>query len=154
MGDPLALRLSEFEARPKVVDELNQRLSHYEKCATEPLDLYEHIKPEDKKKIADEVAKIRQWLADITAKQSSLKKTDDPVLLSKTVIAKGDGLKSLADPILSQPKPKPAPKPAEPAPAAAPAQGEPQPTAQPEPQPAAAPEEKASPAPDTMDIDS
>eukprot|EP01122_Echinamoeba_exundans_P008630 TRINITY_DN2891_c0_g1_i1.p1 TRINITY_DN2891_c0_g1~~TRINITY_DN2891_c0_g1_i1.p1 ORF type:complete len:818 (-),score=292.59 TRINITY_DN2891_c0_g1_i1:968-3421(-) len=151
MGDPLALRLSEYEARPKTVADLNQLLSHYEKCATESLDLYEHIKPEDKKKIADEVAKIRQWLADITAKQSSLKKTDDPVLLSKNVIAKGDALKSLADPILAQPKPKPAPKPAEPTPAPTPAAGETKTDAAPEAPKDA--EKPATPAPDTMDID-
>jgi heat shock 70kDa protein 4 len=149
MGDPLALRLSEFETRPKAVGELNQLLSHYEKCATESIDLYEHIKPEDKKKIADEVAKIRQWLSDITAKQSSLKKTDDPVLLSKNVSAKCELLKSLADPILAQPKPKPAPKPAEPAPAPAPASGD----APADAAPKEAPKDSATPAPDTMDID-
>lgn len=146
MGEPLALRLSEFEQRPKVVAELVQTLEHYEKCATESIDLYEHIKPEDKKKIADEVAKTRKWLEDITSKQGSLKKTDDPVLLTKTVQTKQDALKALADPILAQPKPKPAPKPAEPAPKPAEPAADAKPAEQ---QPA-----EDAKAPDTMDIDS
>lgn len=145
LGDPIGLRLSEFEQRPKAVAELVRLLDHYEKCSTTPLELYEHIKPEEKKKIADEVARSRKWLEDITAKQASLKKTDDPVLLSKNVSMKGDALQALSDPILATPKPKPVPKP-EPA-APAPAGEQPAPAAG-----AEAPKTDA-PAPDTMDID-
>jgi heat shock protein 4 len=122
VGEPIATRLFEAENRPKAIAALRQTIESLEAKATQALPEYDHIDAVDKRKIIDEVNKTRKWLDETLAKQSSLAKTDDPVLFTREITLKADLLTAFSNPILSKPKPQPKPQPkpeeSKPAPAA------------------------------------
>lgn len=70
---------------------------------------YAHIEGDDKKKVLEECETIEKWLSQNKAKQSSLAKTDDPVLFAAELVKKNIELENKCKPIMSKPKPAPPP---------------------------------------------
>ena len=76
-------------------------------AAETPGDKYGHIAPEKLAKISAACRKLENWLADAQAKQASVPKYENPVLICTEMKKKNQELAKMADEILKEPKPAP-----------------------------------------------
>lgn len=144
---PAVERSTEAEKRPAAIAALKEQISRFASFASDASEAYEHIKAEDKEKVATESKKADEWLTATTAKLEGLAMTDEPPVKVAELQAKTTALIDTCEPIVNQPKPappKPEPAPAADGPESAPAEA-----------PAAPPsgEPTAPPQPDNMDVD-
>jgi len=146
---PALARWSEAENRPDAIAELQEQIKRFAAFAVDTSEVYDHIKAEDKAKVAEESKQAEDWLSGMSAKLEGLAKTEEPPFKVEELKAKTMALIGACEPIVNTPKPpppkeEPAPAAADAAPAAA--EGEAAPAE-------AAPEAAAPPQPDNMDVD-
>merc|ERR1712203_494293 len=89
-------------------------------AAENPGEKYGHISPDKLASIVKECDDVSKWLTDLQAKQATLQKHDQPVLICVDMEKKNQDLAKMADVILKEPKPKPPEPPKEETPAEAP----------------------------------
>ncbi|GAB4818888.1 hypothetical protein N2152v2_005934 [Parachlorella kessleri] len=114
LGAPVEQRFAEDAARPAAVAALRAAAQRYLAAARSGEAKYAHIEQAEKDRVVQECEAALRWLDEKEALQKSLRKTDDPVLLSADVAKKQDTVARVCEPILSKPPP-PAPKKEEPA---------------------------------------
>jgi molecular chaperone DnaK (HSP70) len=118
LGNPIALRCTEYQVRPAVFNQLAQLIVHYEKIVSlykEGDEQYSHIDAEEMKKVEDDVKKRRQWMDEKSQAQALLPKHADPVVKVSQIQTEQQLMEAVCKPVVSKPKPKaPPPKAEEP----------------------------------------
>merc|ERR1712107_22794 len=80
-GDPVAWRKNEDEMRNEWINAVMGTIENYKNAAQNPGEKYGHIAPEKLGKITVACTDLLKWLNDMKAKQASMPKTENPVLL-------------------------------------------------------------------------
>lgn len=107
LGDPIALRFSEAEARPAAAQILNQTCQNYLAMAMSDVEEYNHIDASEKDKVIKECEAASKWLTEKLQMQQQLLGTDDPCVLASDILKKQDVVDRFCRPIMSKPKPPP-----------------------------------------------
>jgi heat shock protein 4 len=107
-GDPIENRKREAEERVVVLNNLLSTIQEYENFINSTDEKYAHIGQEDRQKVADKIAEIRNWLSIEMDKQSKLKDYQDPTLTVYNLNLKLNELRGFVRPIMNKPKPAPA----------------------------------------------
>ncbi|DBB16364.1 hypothetical protein WJX82_007687 [Trebouxia sp. C0006] len=107
VGDPVERRGIEFQMRPQAAARLRETAHHYASQASSSDPKLAHIASADKQKVLDECQAALGWLEEKQNLQDSMKKTEDPVLVTADIKKKEETLSRVADPILTKPPPKP-----------------------------------------------
>ncbi|KAL3152123.1 hypothetical protein ABBQ32_001221 [Trebouxia sp. C0010 RCD-2024] len=105
-GDPVERRAIEFSMRPRAAESLQQAAHNFASQASSSDPKYSHIPAADKKKVLDECQAALGWLEEKKGLQETMKKTDDPVLVTADIKKKEETLTRVAEPILNKPPPK------------------------------------------------
>ncbi|XP_038201235.1 heat shock protein 105 kDa isoform X2 [Arvicola amphibius] len=109
MGTPVKVRFQEAEERPKVLEELGQRLQHYAKIAADfrgKDEKYNHIDESEMKKVEKSVSEVMEWMTNVMNAQAKRSLDQDPVVRTQELRAKVKELNSVCEPVVTQPKPK------------------------------------------------
>ncbi|OCF37659.1 heat shock 70kDa protein 4 [Kwoniella heveanensis BCC8398] len=106
-GDPIALRWSENDARPKAAAALRETLNTYLSAAQGGEEKYSHIDEADKTKVIEKCATTQQWLEDQLVRQSEKPKNVDPKLTSAEINKRREDVVYTCAAIMNKPKPKP-----------------------------------------------
>ncbi|CAO2630719.1 Heat shock protein 105 kDa [Lemmus lemmus] len=109
MGTPVKVRFQEAEERPKVLEELGQRLQHYAKIAADfrgKDEKYNHIDESEMKKVEKSVNEVMEWMNNVMNAQAKRSLDQDPVVRTQEIRAKVKELNSICEPVVTQPKPK------------------------------------------------
>ncbi|XP_075827786.1 heat shock protein 105 kDa isoform X2 [Microtus pennsylvanicus] len=109
MGTPVKVRFQEAEERPKVLEELGQRLQHYAKIAADfrgKDEKYNHIDESEMKKVEKSVNEVMEWMNNVMNAQAKRSLDQDPVVRTQEIRAKVKELNSVCEPVVTQPKPK------------------------------------------------
>jgi len=112
-GDPIVNRKQEDLNRTKSYQELKTVGQQYTNSMSESK--YDHIEPEEKVKLSNEVQTVLKTVGDLISQQEALPKTATPVIRAWDIDTKKNELDKFCKAILN--KPKPAPPPPTPAPA-------------------------------------
>ena len=117
LGNPIITRRIEFETRPKVLDKFGAKLQSLSKI----LDLYEqkspdyeHLVPDDMKKVKKMVDEKMKWFNDACNKLSKVEKHQTAPITVAEINEEFRNLDSTCSPIVNKPKPKVEPPPTEP----------------------------------------
>mmetsp|Transcript_2600 Transcript_2600/g.9505 ORF Transcript_2600/g.9505 Transcript_2600/m.9505 type:complete len:404 (-) Transcript_2600:150-1361(-) len=111
LGEPIALRFKESEARGPAASALKSTCEKYQAQIGSPA--CEHIEEEEKEKVLKETGAALAWLAEKIGMQEAAPKTQPPVVLSSEIVKKEEMIERFCRPIVSKPKPKPPPPPKE-----------------------------------------
>ncbi|XP_052610542.1 heat shock protein 105 kDa isoform X2 [Peromyscus californicus insignis] len=109
MGTPVKVRFQEAEERPKVLEELGQRLQHYAKIAADfrsKDEKYNHIDESEMKKVEKSVNEVMEWMNNVMNAQAKRSLDQDPVVRTQEIRAKVKELNNVCEPVVTQPKPK------------------------------------------------
>ena len=109
MGNPVITRKIEFETRPKVLDKLGAKLQSYSKVLDayeQKSPDYEHIGPDDMKKVKKAVEEKSKWFNNACYKLSKVEKHQNPPILVADINEEFRSLDSTCGPIVNKPKPK------------------------------------------------
>ncbi|XP_040835756.1 heat shock protein 105 kDa isoform X2 [Ochotona curzoniae] len=109
IGTPVKVRFQEAEERPKMFEELGQRLQHYAKIAADfrnKDEKYNHIDESEMKKVEKSVNEVMEWMNNIMNAQAKKSLDQDPVVRAQEIKAKIKELNNSCEPIVTQPKPK------------------------------------------------
>ncbi|KAM6177669.1 heat shock protein 105 kDa isoform 2-T2 [Rhynchocyon petersi] len=109
IGTPVQRRCEEAEERPRVCEELGQRLQHYANIAADfraKDEQYSHIDESEMKKVETAVNEAMEWLDGIMKAQAKRSLHEDPVVRAQEVRAKIRELICTCEPVVTQPKPK------------------------------------------------
>ncbi|KAM8975771.1 heat shock protein 105 kDa [Pelodytes ibericus] len=109
LGAPIQLRYREAEERPKMFNDLGQRLQHYAKVLDEyrsQSDTYKHISSLDMEKVEKCVRETMDWMNNTMNAQEKQPLDQDPVVCASDIKAKRSSLDNNCHGIISQPKPK------------------------------------------------
>ncbi|XP_059984647.1 heat shock protein 105 kDa isoform X2 [Lagenorhynchus albirostris] len=109
IGTPIKVRFQEAEERPKVFEELGQRLQHYAKIAADFRsndEKYNHIDESEMKKVEKSVNEVMEWMNNIMNAQAKKSLDQDPVVRAQEIRAKIKELNNTCEPVVTQPKPK------------------------------------------------
>ncbi|XP_007956465.1 heat shock protein 105 kDa [Orycteropus afer afer] len=109
IGTPVKLRFQEAEERPKVFEELGQRLQHYAKMAADfrsKDEKYNHIDESEMRKVEKSVNEVMEWMNDVMNAQAKQSLDQDPVVRVQEIKAKIQELNNTCEPVVTQPKPK------------------------------------------------
>ncbi|XP_004478974.1 heat shock protein 105 kDa isoform X2 [Dasypus novemcinctus] len=109
IGTPIKVRFQEAEERPKMFEELGQRLQHYAKIAADFRDKdeeYNHIDESEMKKVEKSVNEVMEWMNNVMNAQAKKSPDQDPVVRAQEIKAKIKELNNTCEPIVTQPKPK------------------------------------------------
>uniref|UniRef100_A0A8C2MTS4 Heat shock protein 105 kDa n=2 Tax=Cricetulus griseus TaxID=10029 RepID=A0A8C2MTS4_CRIGR len=109
MGNPVKVRFQEAEERPKVLEELGQRLQHYAKIAADfrsKDEKYNHIDESEMKKVEKSVNEVMEWMNNVMNAQAKRSLDQDPVVRTHEIRAKVKELNNVCEPVVNQPKPK------------------------------------------------
>ncbi|XP_045833953.1 heat shock protein 105 kDa isoform X1 [Meles meles] len=109
IGTPVKLRFQEAEERPKMFEELGQRLQHYAKVAADFRnndEKYNHIDESEMKKVEKAVNEVMEWMNNIMNAQAKKSLDQDPVVRAQEIKAKIKELNNTCEPVVTQPKPK------------------------------------------------
>ncbi|XP_050017849.1 heat shock protein 105 kDa isoform X2 [Alexandromys fortis] len=109
MGTPVKVRFQEAEERPKLLEELGQRLQHYAKIAADfrgKDEKYNHIDESEMKKVEKSVNEVMEWMNNVMNAQAKRSLDQDPVVRTQEIRAKVKELNSFCEPVVTQPKPK------------------------------------------------
>ncbi|XP_036892986.1 heat shock protein 105 kDa isoform X2 [Sturnira hondurensis] len=109
IGTPIKVRFQEAEERPKMFEELGQRLQHYVKIAADFRnndEKYNHIDESEMKKVEKSVNEMMEWMNNVMNAQATKSLDQDPVVRSQEIKAKIKELNNTCEPVVTQPKPK------------------------------------------------
>ncbi|XP_021122183.1 heat shock protein 105 kDa isoform X2 [Heterocephalus glaber] len=109
IGTPVKVRFQEAEERPKVLEELGQRLQHYAKIAADfrnKDEKYNHIDESEMKKVEKSVNEVMEWMNNVMNAQAKRSLDQDPVVRAHEIKAKIKELNNVCEPVVTQPKPK------------------------------------------------
>ncbi|XP_013371275.1 PREDICTED: heat shock protein 105 kDa isoform X3 [Chinchilla lanigera] len=109
IGTPVKVRFQEAEERPRVLEELGQRLQHYAKIAADfrnKDEKYNHIDESEMKKVEKSVNEVMEWMNNAMNAQAKRSLDQDPVVLAHEIKAKIKELNNVCEPVVTQPKPK------------------------------------------------
>ncbi|XP_037383021.1 heat shock protein 105 kDa isoform X2 [Talpa occidentalis] len=109
IGTPVETRFQEAEERPKMFEELGQRLQHYNKIATDfgnKDEKYNHIDESEMKKVEKSVKEVMEWMNNVMNAQAKKSLDQDPVVCAQEIKAKIKELSNACEPVVTQPKPK------------------------------------------------
>ncbi|KAF6119054.1 heat shock protein family H (Hsp110) member 1 [Phyllostomus discolor] len=109
IGTPIKVRFQEAEERPKMFEELGQRLQHYAKIAANFRnndEKYNHIDESEMKKVEKSVNEVMEWMNNVMNAQATKSLDQDPVVRSQEIKAKIKELNNTCEPVVTQPKPK------------------------------------------------
>ncbi|XP_061027170.1 heat shock protein 105 kDa isoform X1 [Eubalaena glacialis] len=109
IGTPIKVRFQEAEERPKMFEELGQRLQHYAKIAADFRnndEKYNHIDESEMKKVEKSVNEVLEWMSNIMNAQAKKSLDQDPVVRAQEIRAKIKELNNTCEPVVTQPKPK------------------------------------------------
>ncbi|XP_001493593.1 heat shock protein 105 kDa isoform X2 [Equus asinus] len=109
IGTPVNMRFQEAEERPKMFEELGQRLQHYAKIAADFRDndeKYNHIDESEMKKVEKSVNEVMEWMNNVMNAQAKKSLDQDPVVRAQEIKAKIKELNNTCEPVVTQPKPK------------------------------------------------
>ncbi|XP_020920751.1 heat shock protein 105 kDa isoform X2 [Phacochoerus africanus] len=109
IGTPIKIRFQEAEERPKVFEELGQRLQHYAKIAADFRnndEKYNHIDESEMKKVEKSVNEAMEWMNNVMNAQAKKSLDQDPVVRAQEIRAKIKELNNTCEPVVTQPKPK------------------------------------------------
>lgn len=114
MGDPVERRAIEFQMVPRASQSLRGTAHHWAGLASAQDAKYAHISAEDKQKVLNECSAALGWLEEKENLQKTMRKTDDPVLVTSDIKKKEETLMRVAEPIMTKPAPKPKEQPKQP----------------------------------------
>ncbi|KAM5278958.1 heat shock protein 105 kDa isoform 2-T2 [Hipposideros larvatus] len=109
IGTPIKVRFLEAEERPKMFEELGQRLQHYAKMAADFRnhdEKYNHIDESEMKKVEKCVNEVMEWMNNVMNAQARKSLNQDPVVRAQEIKAKIKELNNTCEPVVTQPKPK------------------------------------------------
>ncbi|KAM9610259.1 heat shock protein 105 kDa isoform 1-T1 [Trichechus inunguis] len=109
IGTPVKLRFQEAEERPKLLEELGQRLQHYARIAADfrnQDEKYNHIDESEMKKVEKSVNEVMEWMNNVMNAQAKKSLDQDPVVRALEIKAKIKELNNTCEPVVTQPKPK------------------------------------------------
>ncbi|XP_029792742.1 heat shock protein 105 kDa isoform X2 [Suricata suricatta] len=109
IGTPVKVRFQEAEERPKMFEELGQRLQHYAKIAADFRnndEKYNHIDESEMKKVEKSVNEVMEWMNNVMNAQAKQSLDQDPVVHAQEIKAKIKELNNTCEPVVTQPKPK------------------------------------------------
>ncbi|KAL2770154.1 heat shock protein 105 kDa isoform 2 [Daubentonia madagascariensis] len=109
IGTPVKVRFQEAEERPKMFEELGQRLQHYAKIAADfrnKDEKYNHIDESEMKKVEKSVNEVMEWMNNVMNAQAKRSLDQDPVVRAQEIKAKIKELNNTCEPVVTQPKPK------------------------------------------------
>uniref|UniRef100_H0X1I3 Heat shock protein 105 kDa n=1 Tax=Otolemur garnettii TaxID=30611 RepID=H0X1I3_OTOGA len=109
IGTPVKVRFQEAEERPKMFEELGQRLQHYAKIAADfrnKDEKYNHIDESEMKKVEKSVNEVMEWMNNVMNAQAKKSLDQDPVVRAQEIRAKIKELNNTCEPVVTQPKPK------------------------------------------------
>ncbi|EPY77468.1 heat shock protein isoform 5, partial [Camelus ferus] len=109
IGTPIKIRFQEAEERPKMFEELGQRLQHYAKIAADFRsndEKYNHIDESEMKKVEKSVNEVMEWMNNAMNAQAKKSLDQDPVVRAQEIRAKIKELNNTCEPVVTQPKPK------------------------------------------------
>ncbi|XP_019827003.2 heat shock protein 105 kDa isoform X2 [Bos indicus] len=109
IGTPIKVRFQEAEERPKIFEELGQRLQHYAKIAADFRnndEKYNHIDESEMKKVEKSVNEMMEWMNNVMCAQAKKSLDQDPVVCAQEIRAKIKELNNNCEPVVTQPKPK------------------------------------------------
>ncbi|XP_036687264.1 heat shock protein 105 kDa isoform X2 [Balaenoptera musculus] len=109
IGTPIKVRFQEAEERPKMFEELGQRLQHYAKIAADFRnndEKYNHIDESEMKKVEKSVNEVMEWMNNIMNAQAKKSLDQDPVVRAQEIRARIKELNNTCEPVVTQPKPK------------------------------------------------
>ncbi|XP_077015087.1 heat shock protein 105 kDa isoform X2 [Tamandua tetradactyla] len=109
IGTPIKIRFQEAEERPKMFEELGQRLQHYAKIAADfrnKDEKYNHIDESEMKKVEKSVNEVMEWMNSVVNAQAKQSLEQEPVVRAQDIKAKMKELNNTCEPIVTQPKPK------------------------------------------------
>ncbi|XP_070236566.1 heat shock protein 105 kDa isoform X2 [Bos mutus] len=109
IGTPIKVRFQEAEERPKIFEELGQRLQHYAKIAADFRnndEKYNHIDESEMKKVEKSVNEVMEWMNNVMIAQAKKSLDQDPVVCAQEIRAKIKELNNNCEPVVTQPKPK------------------------------------------------
>ncbi|XP_040303871.1 heat shock protein 105 kDa [Herpailurus yagouaroundi] len=109
IGTPVKVRFQEAEERPKMFEELGQRLQHYAKIAADFRnndEKYNHIDESEMKKVEKSVNEVMEWMNNLMNAQAKKSLDQDPVVRAQEIKAKIKELNNTCEPVVTQPKPK------------------------------------------------
>jgi len=107
VGDVLQHRRREDQYRDEAVTSLEQTIEFYKQAAQGSDPRYEHIAAEEKAKVVKKVEEARDAMLPKIALQRTLRKDQDPVVLTADIIHTKENLDRFCQPILNKPKPAP-----------------------------------------------
>ncbi|KAM5287786.1 heat shock protein 105 kDa isoform 3-T3 [Ctenodactylus gundi] len=109
IGTPVKVRFQEAEERPRLLEELGQRLQHYAKIAADfrnKDEQYNHIDESEMKKVEKSVNEVMEWMNNVMNAQAKKSLDQDPVVCVREIKAKIRELYNVCQTVVSQPKPK------------------------------------------------
>ncbi|XP_005266293.1 heat shock protein 105 kDa isoform X2 [Homo sapiens] len=109
IGTPVKVRFQEAEERPKMFEELGQRLQHYAKIAADfrnKDEKYNHIDESEMKKVEKSVNEVMEWMNNVMNAQAKKSLDQDPVVRAQEIKTKIKELNNTCEPVVTQPKPK------------------------------------------------
>ncbi|KAF6376282.1 heat shock protein family H (Hsp110) member 1 [Rhinolophus ferrumequinum] len=109
IGTPIKVRFQEAEERPKMFEELGQRLQHYAKMAADFRnndEKYNHIDESEMKKVEKCVNEMMEWMNNVMNAQARKSLDQEPVVRAQEIKAKIKELNNTCEPVVTQPKPK------------------------------------------------
>ncbi|XP_031511644.1 heat shock protein 105 kDa isoform X3 [Papio anubis] len=109
IGTPVKVRFQEAEERPKMFEELGQRLQHYAKIAADfrnKDEKYNHIDESEMKKVEKSVNEVMEWMNNVMNAQAKKSLDQDPVVRAQEINIKIKELNNTCEPVVTQPKPK------------------------------------------------
>ncbi|XP_005585649.1 heat shock protein 105 kDa isoform X1 [Macaca fascicularis] len=109
IGTPVKVRFQEAEERPKMFEELGQRLQHYAKIAADfrnQDEKYNHIDESEMKKVEKSVNEVMEWMNNVMNAQAKKSLDQDPVVRAQEIKIKIKELNNTCEPVVTQPKPK------------------------------------------------
>ncbi|XP_057345831.1 heat shock protein 105 kDa isoform X2 [Manis pentadactyla] len=109
IGTPVKVRFQEAEDRPKMFEELGQRLQHYAKTAADFRnndEQYNHIDESEMKKVEKSVNEVMEWMNNVMNAQAKKSLDQDPAVRAQDIKAKIKELNDTCEPVVTQPKPK------------------------------------------------
>jgi heat shock protein 4 len=106
IGDPIALRWRENEARPKAAAQLREVCNDFLSKAQNGEEQYSHISDEDKQKVIEKCANTLSWLENQLARQSEKPKNVNPVVTSDEMNTRREDVQYTSASIMNRPKPR------------------------------------------------
>lgn len=107
LTNPVEFRLTESSERGVAQAELQSTIEEYKRMVNSGDDKYSHWSEEEKAKLRQACVDAETWLFDGLAKQADLQPTDAPALTSAAIRTRVVGLRAVALPIVTKPKPLP-----------------------------------------------